>query len=346
MGTSHRVPGVEEFEYKLREWLDVRYLSTTNSGTSALQLALTLAGVKHKDKVISTPMTCTATNTAIRAVGGDIIWADINPLTGNMGPNSAEYILKRRTDVKAIMIVHWGGYPCDLTEFNFLANKYGVKLIEDAAHAFGAKYQDRKVGSHSDYVCFSFQAIKHLTTVDGGAVVCREEADWKRGKLLRWFGIDREAPRKDFRCEEDVKEAGFKYHMNDVNATVGIHNLEDIDNIVHTHQDNGLYYDEHLKEIPGVTLLDRRPDRLSAYWIYTILVDNRKSFMEEMANVGITTSQVHSRNDLMTMFKNYYVDLPGMNQFTAKQCNIPVGWWIDKDTRKYIVDSIKAIQGN
>lgn len=343
---SPKVHGVEEFEYKLKEWLDVRYLNTTNSGTSALQLALTLAGVKHKSKVISTPMTCTATNTAIRAVGGDIIWADINSLTGNMDPNDAEHMLKKYPEVKAIMIVHWGGYPCDLGAFNFLAKKYNVKIIEDAAHAFGAKYYDRKIGSHSDFICFSFQAIKHLTTVDGGAVVCREEADWKRGKLLRWFGIDREAPRKDFRCEEDVKEAGFKYHMNDVNATIGIQNLEDMNEIVQRHQNNGLYYDEALKGIPGLALLERSSDRLSAYWLYTLLVEDRKRFMEKMAERNITTSQVHSRNDLMTMFNDYYNTLPGMNEFAARQVSVPVGWWVDKNTREYIVDSINTIQGN
>jgi perosamine synthetase len=93
---------VEEFEYKLKEWLDVRYLNTTNSGTSALQLALTLSGVKHRSRVISTPMTCTATNTAIRAVGADIAWADIDPLSGNMDPNSAEDILKKEKILKRL----------------------------------------------------------------------------------------------------------------------------------------------------------------------------------------------------------------------------------------------------
>lgn len=345
MGTLLRDHGVEEFEYKLKEWLDVRYLNTTNSGTSALQLALTLSGVKHKNKVISTAMTCTATNTAIKAVGGDIVWADIDPLTGNMDPNSAEDLLKKERGIRAIMVVHWGGYPCDLTAFNFLSNKYNVKIIEDAAHAFGASYYGRKIGSHSDYVCFSFQAIKHLTTIDGGAVVCREEGDWKRGRLLRWFGIDREQPRKDFRCEENVKEAGFKYHMNDVNATVGIHNIEDMNSVVSIHQDNGTYYDKFLKGVPGVTLLKRNPNALSSYWIYTLLVNNRQGFMEKMTEKGISTSQVHARNDHHDMFSMYRRPLPGVDEFTSKQVNIPVGWWIDKDMRKYIEDSIRTTKG-
>lgn len=353
MGISHRVPGVEEFETKLKEWLKVRYLNTTNSGTSSLQLALKVAGVEYKNRVISTPMTCTATNTAIRAVGGQIVWADIDPTTGNIDPNSVEYLLRKETRtssyaankyrIKAVMVVHWGGYPCDLTAFNFLSQKYGVKIIEDAAHAFGASYYGSKIGVHSDFVCFSFQAIKHLTTIDGGALVCREEADHNRAKLLRWFGIDRNAPRRDFRCEEDVQEAGFKYHMNDFNATVGLYNLEDVNEIIRIHQDNGLYYDKALKNVPGIRLLKRNKNYLSSYWLYTILVHDRLKFMEQMLEKGITTSQVHSRNDLMTMFKQYYVDLPGMNQFTAHQVNIPVGWWVDSETRDYIVNTIKEI---
>jgi dTDP-4-amino-4,6-dideoxygalactose transaminase len=243
------------------------------------------------------------------------------------------------------MIVHWGGYPCDLMAFNFLGKKYNVKIIEDAAHAFGASYYGRKIGSHSDFVCFSFQAIKHLTTIDGGAVVTREESDWKRGKLLRWFGIDREQPRKDFRCEENVKEAGYKYHMNDVNATVGIHNIEEMNQILSIHQDNGTYYDKFLRGIPGITLLKRNPNVLSSYWIYTLLVDNRIGFMEKMTERGISTSQVHSRNDHHDMFANYRCPLPGVDAFTAKQVNIPVGWWVDKDIKKYIEDTIRTIKG-
>lgn len=346
-------PRVEEFEKKLKDWLGVRYLNTTNSGTSALQLALTVAGVQHKNRVISTPMTCTATNTAIRAVGGNIVWSDIDPATGNIDPNYVESLLKKeswlssynanKNRIKAIMVVHWGGYPCDLTAFNYLSQKYGVKIIEDAAHAFGASYHGNKIGVHSDFICYSFQAIKHLTTVDGGAMVCREEADHKRAKLLRWFGIDRDAPRRDFRCEEDVQEAGFKYHMNDLNATIGLYNLEDVDEIIRKHQENGFYYDKALKNVDGVKLLKRNKNYLSSYWLYTILVHDRTKFMERMLAQGITTSQVHSRNDLMTMFKQYYVDLPGMNQFTAHQVNIPVGWWITPETRDYIVNTIKEI---
>ena len=154
-----------------------------------------------------------------------------------------------------------------------------IKLIEDAAHAFGGSYQGQPIGSHSDYVCFSFQAIKHLTTIDGGALVCKDDEDYRRGKLLRWYGIDRETARADFRCEEDVVEYGYKFHMNDVCATIGIQQLNHVGDVLARHRANAAYYNEQLSDLSGVTLLNYQPDRVSSYWLYTMLVEDRLDFM-------------------------------------------------------------------
>lgn len=330
-------PKVEAFEHELKRFLDVRHLLTVNSGTSALQLACVLAGVKPGKKVISTPMTCSATNTAIRAAGGDIVWADIHPTTGNIDPESVEIALRTNTDIVAIMAVDWSGYPCDWQELLSLARRYNVKLIEDAAHGFGAEYKGAKLGAYADFTCYSFQAIKHLTTVDGGALICRNEADYKRGKLLRWFGIDREGPRKDFRCEEDIVEPGFKYHMNDVTASIGLAQLPYMDEIVGSHQNNGKFYDA---ELPPTVVPPRASDRKSAYWIYTIHVKDRPKFMEYMKQNGVTTSQVHARNDTHSMFAAYRKNLPGVEAFSRTQVSIPCGWWVTQADRTKIVNLI------
>jgi dTDP-4-amino-4,6-dideoxygalactose transaminase len=191
-------PKVEEFEKALVPWVGNPNCLTVNSGTSALHLAMRLAGVERGTEVISTPTTCSATNEPILERGGGIVWADIDPWTGNIDPMDVERKITGKT--KAIIAVHWGGYPCELDELLRISRKYGIALIEDAAHAFGATYRGRQIGSHSSFVCFSFQAIKLLTTVDGGLLVCPSMDDYRRGKLLRWFGIDRETPRKDLRC--------------------------------------------------------------------------------------------------------------------------------------------------
>ncbi len=256
---------VEEFEARLVDYIGANGLiNTVNSCTSALQLAVYLAGGTGGDLVISTPMTCSATNTAIKAMGGQIIWADIDPKTGNIDPASVNKLLLRYPRVRAIVAVHWAGYPCEIDALNDMGEHFSVPVIEDAAHAFGASYKGDRIGNHSDFVCFSFQAIKHLTTVDGGALVCKHNTDWKRAKLLRWFGIDRDAPRIDNRIEQDIEEAGWKYHMNDVNATIGIENLKHINDIINKHQTNGKYLDTHLAGIRHITLLERKADRESA----------------------------------------------------------------------------------
>ena len=178
-------PQVEKFEKILAKYIGNPYPLTVNSGTSALQLALRLAGIQLGDEVISTPMTCTATNMPILAAGAKIVWADIDRLTGNISAASIEEKITSKT--KAIIAVHWGGYPCDMMAINAVAKKYNIKVIEDGAHAFGAEYMQQKIGNHSDYVMFSFQAIKHITTVDGGVLFVRTKEDYQRGKLLRWY---------------------------------------------------------------------------------------------------------------------------------------------------------------
>jgi len=167
-------------------------------------------------------------------------------------------------------------------------------------HAFGSTYRGRPVGAHSDYVCFSFQAIKELTTVDGGALVCRSQADFERGRLLRWYGIDRRAPREDLRCEADILEHGYKFHMNDVNATIGIEQLKYVAENIRRHRRTpplrrgipGLASLRPCAPAPtapaptGCTRCGQRPPRVRGH----------------MRDSGVVVSQVHARNDRHTVF--------------------------------------------
>lgn len=333
-------PRVDAFEEALKPWVGSDHAVALSSGTAALQLALRLCNVGHGDEVISTAMTCTATNVVIPALGAKIVWADIDPKTGNIDPESIKKCITAKT--KAIMMVHWGGYPCEIDEINAIGKQHGIPVIEDAAHAFGASYNGKPIGSHSDFVCFSFQAIKLLTTVDGGALVCKNKADYKRAKLLRWFGIDRETPRKDFRCEEDVKEYGYKFHMNDVNATIGLHQLPHVEKNLKDGQKNGDGFRERLKDIRGVELLHYKNDRKSSYWLFSLLADNRIQFMKAMEEMGIVVSQVHARNDSHTMFKEFRKPLPGVEAFSEKQVSIPAGWWLSDRDFEHIVKSVQS----
>jgi dTDP-4-amino-4,6-dideoxygalactose transaminase len=332
-------PQVELFEKLLTDYLNNRCVLTLNNGTSGLHLALRLAGVGYGDEVITTPLTCTATNWPILANGASPIWADIDPATANIDYKAIEALVTKKT--KAIMMVHWGGYPCEIDEINTIANRFNLKTIEDCAHAFGAKYKGKMVGNHSDFCCFSFQAIKHFTTVDGGMLTCKDEAQYRRGKLLRWYGIDRESPRQDFRCEEDIQEWGYKFHMNDICATIGIEQLKFVDKILSSHRANARYYSSSLKNMTGITFLEEKPDRIASYWLYTMKVERREDFVRHMKECGIAVSRVHERNDKHTCVSQFKRNLPRLEDFVKTMICIPVGWWVEAEDREYVVDCIK-----
>lgn len=331
-------PRVEQFESQLAPWFGSDNVLATNNGTAALQLALRLSDVGFGDEVISTAMTCSATNEPILAMGAKIVWADIDPWTANI--DYTDVAAKITPKTKAIMCVHWGGYPCELDELNSIAAEHGIKVIEDACHAFGSTYHGEPIGSHSDFSCFSFQAIKHMTTVDGGALTCRSKSDRERGRLLRWYGIDRRSKRKDLRCEADIEEFGYKFHMNDVTATIGLEQLKFVADTLAKHRANAAQYDEAFKNLNAVRLLSYKPDRLSSYWLYTMRVKDRPRFMEHMKKAGVTVSQVHARNDFHTMVGDFRTPLPGVDEFTAEQVSIPVGWWLTERDLMRIINAI------
>ncbi|MHC5199185.1 MAG: DegT/DnrJ/EryC1/StrS family aminotransferase [Planctomycetota bacterium] len=332
-------PRVKEFEKQLAPWFGNPNVLALNSGTSALQLALRLSGVGFGDEVISTAMTCTATNEPIMAMGAKIVWADIDPWTGNIDPADVEKKITPKT--KAIMCVHWGGYPCELEELNAISQKHGLKVIEDAAHAFGGEYHGTPIGSHSDFSCFSFQAIKHMTTVDGGALTCRSSADCERGRLLRWYGIDRNSNRKDFRCEEDILEYGYKFHMNDVTATMGLEQLKFVGDTVAKHRANAAAYHQAFDGLEWIKTLRHDAQHNGAYWLYTLRVKEPRTFMAYMEEKNIVTSAVHARNDTHTMFKDFRANLPGVDEFVSEQVSIPVGWWLTEQERDYIIEAVR-----
>jgi dTDP-4-amino-4,6-dideoxygalactose transaminase len=159
--------------------------------------------------------------------------------------------------------------------------------------------------------------------------------------LIRWYGIDRDSNRKDFRCEADIEEWGFKFHMNDVCATVGIENLKHASELIKQHQENAAYYDKHLSNTPGVTLLKREEGFESAFWIYSMLVEDRDGFYKHMKKCNIVASQVHERNDKHTAVREYKSSLPTLDKTISKVVSIPVGWWVTEEEREYIVDCIK-----
>lgn len=346
-------PKVDEFENILMDFFGRDYVLTLNSGTSGLHLALRLLknktqtwpGLEDGDEVLATSLTCTASNFPILSNNLNIKWVDIDPTTLNMDLDDLARKITPKT--KVIMLVHWGGYPNDLDRVKQIQDKcyemHGFRpaVIEDGAHSFGSKYKGKYLGNHGNMVMYSLQAIKHITSIDGGLLLLPHKELYNRGKLLRWYGIDRNSNRKDFRCEADIEEWGYKFHMNDVCATVGIENLKHVHDIVGKHQSNAKFYDDNLQNVGGLTTLTRHEGHESAFWIYSMLVDDRDGFYKWMKECKIVASQVHERNDKHTCVLDYKSQLPQLDKTIGKVVSIPVGWWVTDEDREYIVDCIK-----
>lgn len=334
-------PKVREFEEKMGAQVGAKYTATVNSGTTALHLGIILAGVKPGNEVITTAQTMLATTTAILMVGAKPVYADVEYGTGNINTIDIERHITDKT--AAILAVDWAGYPCDWDTIIAIGKKHQLAVIEDAAHALGAFYKDKPIGSVAPITCFSFQAIKQLTTGDGGLICLSTPELHERAIKLRWFGIDRFKRKPSILGEPEwnVTELGFKYHMNDVAAAIGLGNLEDLDAVLtHRHSIVKRYRTE-LEKVPGVTLFKRHPDRISADWLFSIHVERRDDFCRMMKNKDINTSVVHLRIDRNALCGGERKDLPELAHFTQTHVSLPLHPFLSEKDVQRVIDAIK-----
>lgn len=325
---------VEEFEKQLGEFVDNPRVLAVNSGTSAIMMALRCAGVGYGDTVVSTPMTCLATNEAVLALGAQIEWADVDPKTGLMDVKSVDSILRPGRYADAILCVHWGGAPCHVVALN----SFDIPVIEDACQALGSMYNGEMIGNHSRFVCTSFQAIKTLTTGDGGAIFFRDKEDFERARLMRWFGLDRRSS-KDMRCGQDPPEFGYKMQMNDIAAAIGLCNIKHLTKNLDQMNVNVCSYAWAIEKNPSIELSDSLSP--SSNWLCTVLVDDSKHFIEYMKNRDIECSKVHDRNDTKKIFSAYKKNLPGVDEFDRRHVCIPCGWWLSDEEVEKVMDALE-----
>jgi dTDP-4-amino-4,6-dideoxygalactose transaminase len=334
---------VDEFENKLKDYFGTPYVATMNSATSALHLAFHMLKSEHEGcEVLCSPLTCTATNWPVFLNGYKIKWVDVDPDICNMDLKDLERKLSHRT--KILYLVHWGGYPIDYDKLYWIQNRFrdrygfSFKLVEDCAHAMGSEWNGDKLGAMQYFAAYSFQAIKHVTSIDGGALLCPNKELYSRTKLLRWYGIDRESNRKDFRCEDDIKEIGYKFHMNDVSAAVGVENLKMFDGAFRNKYCANVY-DSEFKNHPDIRLIPYNDN--CSYWLYTMFVRRQSAFMTKMKEKGIMVSRVHERNDKHSCVKDFQCELPNLDKIVKEMICIPCGWWVTDENLSYIVKTIK-----
>lgn len=331
----------KEFEIELERLLGLRNCVALNSGTSALHLALTLADVHQGDEVILPAQTFVASGLTILQQGAIPVFADIDYESGNISTESIKKKISKRT--KAIMPVHWGGYPCDLEKIGQLAQENNLILIEDAAHALGATYKNIPIGAISDFTCFSFQAIKHVTTGDGGALCVNNKSAYEKAISRRWFGINRaKAPVNELgERSYNIQELGYKYHMSNYAAALGKANLTSFPERLQKRLSVATYYTKQLSGVGGINLFKYEPDRQSAYWLFGFHVENRLNFVKALKDRNVMASVVHQRIDRNDVFGGLRADLAGQTQFDKTQINIPIHDGIDLEKAEYIVSAIK-----
>ena len=332
-------PKTAEFEKAFAEYVGAKYCVGLNSCTSALHLAVRLLNAPEGSEIITTPMTFVSTNEAILYERLKPIFVDVERGTLNIDVTKIEAAITKKT--VAILCVHFAGQPCDLEEIYRLAKRYNIKVIEDAAHACGASYHGKKIGSDSELACFSFHAVKNLPMGDGGAITTNNKKYYDELLKLRWLGINKSTfsrSEANYKWKYDVDILGYKYHMNDITAAIGLGQLKTLDKENRHRQKlvdiyTSLLYDSNL-EIP-----EYKYDRTSSNHIFHIKVEDREKLMNVLADNGIGSGVHYYPNHLYKLFGGG--ELPITEEVYGKIISLPLHTYL---TEKDIVDVCNVIK--
>ena len=335
IGQAHQV---DEFEQIFQAKLQTYPAVAVGSGTDALHLAYILANIKAGDEVISPVFTCTATNIPLLYQGAKVVFADVQKDTLNIDPEDVSRKVTEHT--RAIVCVHYAGLPCDMAPLQRIASERNIPLIEDAAHAIGAKYYGVPVGRMSDFTTYSFQAIKTITTADGGMLTIKNPDLVAKARRLRWFGLERRA---GFRAnwDQDITEVGYKYQMTDLSAAMGKVALEELDVTLDHRRRLFTRYSEKLANIPGIRIIKGKYNYTHGVWILTVLVDRREDLMAKLTEWGVENGLVHFRNDKYSIFGGRRDDLPNMDGVEKKYLVLPLHMGMTLEHVDYICNVIR-----
>jgi dTDP-4-amino-4,6-dideoxygalactose transaminase len=351
-----------QFEKLFAGFVGAKYACAVNSCTSALHLAVEALGISKGDKVLVPSLTFTATAEVIRYMGADPVFMDVDYDTGLISPSILKKTLETVSDIKAIMLVHYGGQTPLLTTRDGegvidICRKNQISIIEDAAHAFPAKFDNQYVGSFGDVACFSFYANKTITTGEGGMLVTDNEEIYKRVKIMRLHGINRDIWSRftdnKSSWEYDVVAPGFKYNMPDINAAIGLAQLEKADYFREQRERCATFYQNDLRDEPTIDLpLCNGPTGNHSWHLFPIKIKpeakiSRNEFINLMASEGIGTSVHYKPLHRMTYYMETYnlnpEDFPNTERIWNGTVSLPIYPELSSDDLKYICQTIKKI---
>jgi len=336
-------PKTVEFEAKFSKYIGAKYAVATNSCTGALKLSLDVIGLKSGDEVITTPMTFVSTNHVILYSGATPVFCDIEPDTLNIDHEKIEELITSRT--KAIMIVHYSGQACALDEIRDIATQHDLKLIGDTAHGCGGEYKSKKLDTVSDLACYSFHAVKNLPTGgDGGMAITNNEDYYKRMMKQRWLGIDKSTWARSggaYTWRYNVDNVGFKSHMNDVTAAIGIEQLKHLEKMNDIRRSVAAYYDKNIN--PTKTVLPaRREYAKTAQHTYVIKVKNRDDLLLRMKENNIACGVHYYPNHLYSVYRRFYRKLPVAESVWKEIICLPCHTKLTEDDLARVVEVVNT----
>lgn len=341
-------PKTEEFEEKFAQYIGVNYAVGTNSATAALHLALKVIAVEGGE-VITTPMTFISTNHAILYNNAKPVFCDIEADTLNIDADKIAEFITAQT--RAIVVVHYGGYACDMDKILQIAKRYNLKVVEDAAHSCGGEYKGQKLGSISDIGIFSFQAIKNLATGDGGMITTDDPEIYGRLKKLRWMGISKDTYSREEKDSEryswyyNVEEVGFKYHMNDIQAALGLVQLAKLEKHNKRREEIVKVYNTGLKPIAWLEIPVKKDYMTKpAYHNYVIKCDFRDELNEYLKEKGISTGVHYVPNNHYEMYKDCRGHTPVADRVWKKLLTLPLYPDLTESEVKKIIKAIKGFK--
>lgn len=327
---------IEMFEKKFAKFCNVKYGVSCSNGTAALHLAVASLGIGKDDEVIVPAFTMIAVPNSVLYTGAKPVFVDADFHTWNMDENKIEEKITKKT--KAIIAVHTYGFPADMDKIKKIAKKHNLYIIEDCAEAHGALYKGKKVGSFGDIACFSFYANKIITTGEGGMVVTNNKKLADKAKSLRNHAFGE--PRFYH------KEMGFNYRMTNIQAAIGLAQLEKINQYISARIKNAKLYNHYLKDVEGINLPPENKDRKNVYWMYGIVIANWKmniiEFTKKLKAKGIDTRSFFYPCNEQPYIKSR-THCPNANSLWLKGLYLPSASNLKKEEIKYVYKSIKEI---
>jgi len=346
-------PKTEEFEQRFAEYVGIAHAIGTNSATAALHLAVKIVGIEERE-VITTSLTFVSSNHVILYCGGRPVFADVDRETLCLDPDRVAE--KITPDTAAIMAVDYGGHPADLDELRALAAEHSIPLIEDAAHACGASYKGRKVGSIAELTCFSFHAVKNLACGEGGMITVEDDAVAQRLRHMRWLGIDRSTwERTDtesrgqpshYNWQYGVDEVGLKAHLSDIPSAIGLVQLGKLERNNERRRTIARLYTEGLADLGWVQTPTVRPYVISAQHNYVIRVpkDHRNAVIDHLSERGVATSVHYYPNHLYGVYKPFSASLPIVEEEWQRLITLPLYPDLAEDQIAQVIEGVRSFR--